>query len=72
MTYETNIENELAAKLQQLSDKVVPPEELKTEVFKTIDRIRHISEIADLFTAKFMQCEIKLLTGGDVDHEDIA
>ena len=64
MSDQKNIENILADKFQQLSDINIPDDVLKIEVFKTVDRIKHLAEIADLFTSKFVKTEIDLIVGG--------
>ena len=64
-----DFEQSLADKFAQLYDKTRPPAELKKEVFKTIDTIKDVSEILDLFVVKFPITNIDLISG--VSGEDI-
>lgn len=60
-----NDDNEIRANLEekfrQLLSDDVPPEEMKEEVFDTLDTLTLIGDIVDLFTAKFGQTENELL-----------
>lgn len=49
----------LAEKFQQLGKTEVLPEELKKEVFGTLDTLNLFADIADLFTAKFTMTELE-------------
>ena len=49
----------LTEKIQQLGQTEVLPEELKKEVFSTLDTLNLFADIADLFTAKFTMTELE-------------
>lgn len=51
----------LAEKFRQLLPDQEAPEQLKTEVFRTLDFLEMFGEIADLYTAKFSAAEMGLL-----------
>jgi len=69
MIDDKDFEESLAEKFSQLCDKTVAPAELKTEVFKTIDSIKDISEILDLFVIKFPMTKIGVI-GSDSNDTD--
>lgn len=49
----------LTEKFQQFGKTEVLPEELKKEVFGTLDTLNLFADIADLFTAKFTMTELE-------------
>lgn len=57
--------NDIRANLEEQFRKLLykddAPEEIKEEVFNTIDTLTFLGDIADLFTAKFGQTESELL-----------
>lgn len=56
-----DIRANLEEQFRKLLSKDDAPEEIKEEVFNTIDTLTFLGDIADLFTAKFGQTESELL-----------
>lgn len=52
-------QKKLTEKLQQMGKKTAVPEDLKEEVFSTLDTLNLFADIADLFTAKFTMTELE-------------
>lgn len=57
--------NEIRSNLEEQFKNLLPddgaPEQIKDEVFNTIDTLTFIGDLADLFTAKFGKTESELL-----------
>lgn len=58
---ENKIRENLEEKFKQLLPDDNAPEELKEEVFNTLDTFNLMGDIVDLFTTKFSQSESHLL-----------
>lgn len=58
-------DNTIKMNLEDIFKQFIPdenaPEELKKEVFQTLDTLNLIGDLADLFTAKFSKTEAVLL-----------
>lgn len=58
-------DNTIKMNLEDIFKQLIPdenaPEELKKEVFQTLDTLNLIGDLADLFTAKFSKTEAVLL-----------
>ncbi|GJM35374.1 MAG: hypothetical protein DHS20C18_43750 [Saprospiraceae bacterium] len=58
-------DNKIKANLEEQFKQLIPdenaPEELKKEVFNTIDTLNLLGDIADLFTSKFTQTKATFL-----------
>jgi len=66
------INKNLEKQFQKLKPSVDAPEELKEEIFKTLDTLDLIGDIADLFTIKFTGVEaefVDLITDQDQTNE---
>lgn len=59
----------LEEQFQQLGKDTKAPEDLKKEVFSTLDTLNLFADIADLFTVKFSMTEIEAL--GFPKEEDL-
>ena len=55
------IEENLKQQFQNLNTDSAAPEDLKKEVFSTLDTITLFSDVLDLFTAKFSESEAELI-----------
>lgn len=60
----------LEEKFKKLGKAVKAPDDLKKEVFSTLDTLNLLADIADLFTGKFAMTEIEALGIPD-DKEEI-
>ena len=58
---DNKIRENLEEKFKQLLPDDDAPEELKEEIFNTIDTLHFLGDLADLFTAKFSQTETQFL-----------
>lgn len=65
---ENPIQKHLEEQFKQLLPDETAPEDLKKEVFQTLDTLSLMGDIADLFTAKFGQTEAVFM--GVMDTED--
>lgn len=54
-------EKNMEEKFQQLGQNTKVPEDLRKEVFSTLDTLNLFADIADLFTVKFSMTEIEAL-----------
>lgn len=52
-------QKKLTEKFQQMGKETPIPEDLKKEVFSTLDTLNLFADIADLFTAKFTMTELE-------------
>lgn len=67
----TDIQEHLEAQFQKLGSDEKSPEDLKKEVFNTLDTLQLLGDFADLFTAKFTETEVKFVdVVSDPDEED--
>jgi hypothetical protein len=68
----SDIQKHLEEKFKALIPKEDAPEELKKEVFKTLDTLNLIGDIADLFTDKFTKTEAAFfdLAEGEDDEDE--
>lgn len=57
----TSIQKYLEQQFQELNENITLPEDLKKEVFNTIDMLRLFGDITDLFTSKFTSTEAELI-----------
>lgn len=57
----TKIVKHLGEQLNQLSEGARAPDELKDEVFNTLDTLVLLGDVVDLFTLKFSHSEVILL-----------
>lgn len=53
----SDVQRHLEEKFREMLPKEDAPEDLKKEVFQTLDTLNLIGDIADLFTAKFTKTE---------------
>ena len=58
---DNEIRNNLEKQFKKLIPEDAPPEQLKEEIFQTLDTVNVIGDIADLFTFQFMQTSAKLI-----------
>lgn len=58
---DNDIRSNLEEQFKKLFSEDAAPEEIKEEVFNTIDSLTFLGDLADLFTAKFGQTESELL-----------
>ncbi|RMF19775.1 MAG: hypothetical protein D6765_17630, partial [Bacteroidetes bacterium] len=56
-----NLEEFLHEQFRKMGTESPLPEELKKEVFDTLDALSFLSDLIDLFTIKFSQSELELL-----------
>ncbi len=56
-----DLEEFLRKHFQDMGKESPLPEELKKEVFDTLDALSFLSDLIDLFTIKFSQSELELL-----------
>ena len=64
------IKKNLEDKFRQLLPKEDAPEELKQEVFNTLDMLNLVGDVVDLFTAKFSKTEASFFDLLEEDEED--
>jgi len=57
MKNKSDIQLSLEEKFKALLPKEDAPEELKEEVFQTLDTLNLVGDVVDLFTGKFVQTE---------------
>lgn len=55
------IQQHLEQEFDQFGEAIQAPDDLKKEVFNTLDTLALLGDIADLFTAKFAGSEANLL-----------
>lgn len=67
-----DIQKHLEEKFKQMLPKEDAPEELKKEVFQTLDTLNLIGDIADLFTAKFSKTEAAFFNISDEAEQNSA
>ena len=53
----------LEASFRQMQPKEPAPEQLKREVFSTLDSIQLVADVLDVFTIKFMKTEVDFIDG---------
>ena len=58
---QNSIQKNLQDQFCQLKSDETPPEELKDEVFKTLDTIHLVADLIDLFTVKFGSTDAEFL-----------
>ncbi|KAA3627409.1 MAG: hypothetical protein DWQ02_19890 [Bacteroidetes bacterium] len=56
-----DIRENLEQQFQQLNADLEKPEDLKKEVFNTLDSLTLLGDIVELFTTKFIETEVKFL-----------
>jgi hypothetical protein len=56
-----SLRQHLKRQFQNRDQKEIPPEELKSQVFKTIDRIQLFTDMFELFTVDFANSEMKMI-----------
>jgi len=67
---DNEIRNNLERQFKKLMPEDAPPEQLKEEIFQTLDSVNMIGDIAELFTSQFMQTNAKLSSVISDDGED--
>ncbi len=68
---ENSAEKNLTRHFKQLEAKnVSPPDELKDEVFNSLDTLNLVGDFLDLFTAKFAASNISILDAMTTKQDD--
>ena len=70
MSKDNSIKKNLEEKFKKFLPQKDTPEDLKKEVFQTLDMLNLFGDMADLFTAKFSKTEAAFL-GLSEEEEDI-
>lgn len=64
------VEKKLENQFQELNESTKLPEDLKKEVFNTLDTLTLLGDFVDLFTTKFGQAETDLIDTISNDDDD--
>ena len=64
------IRDNLQNQFQQLGAKSTQPEELREEVFNTLDTLTLLGDVVDLFTTKFSASKIQLIDSVELPKID--
>ncbi|MFT4759872.1 MAG: hypothetical protein ACI9XO_003649 [Paraglaciecola sp.] len=67
----SDIQKHLEEKFKAMLPKEDAPEELKKEVFQTLDTLNLIGDVADLFTTKFTRTEVTFFRLMEEDYDEI-